>query len=83
MTPDAMIYKTENDINPNEEWNDANKTTNCGSYCLKVANVPLSFSLETTYFGEEGNVVSQDKLVATGRCFLEGFRKYLDTKGML
>lgn len=83
ITPDAMIYRTENDIDPNEDWNDANKTTNCGSYCLKIAGVPLAFSLETTYFGEDGNVVSQDKLVATGRCFLEGFRKYLIEKGML
>ena len=54
--------------------------TSCGSFCRDIPGVELAFTLETTYFGEPGNVVSQEKLVATGRCFLEGFRKYLIRK---
>lgn len=82
ITPDAMKYSTKNDIDPGVEWNIGKERTSCGTFCRDIPGVELAFTLETTYFGEPGNVVSQEKLVATGRCFLEGFRKYLIRKGM-
>lgn len=82
ISPDAMKYSTKNDIDPGVEWNIGKERTSCGTFCRDIPGVELAFTLETTYFGEPGNVVSQEKLVATGRCFLEGFRKFLIRKGM-
>ena len=77
ITESAMQYDTKNDIDPGVEWNELKtQALTCGTYCGTFPGVDLSFSLETTYFGEEGNVVSQEKLVETGRCFWRGYLSY-------
>lgn len=82
ITPGAMKYSSSNDIDPGVDWNRGGKHIACASYCSDYPGVELSFTLETTYFGEPGNIVSQDKLVETGRCFLNAFRRYLDLKNI-
>ncbi len=79
VNPESLKYSMENDINPEEEWNTEWHRTMRG-YCGTKPGVELAFGIETTYFGEEGNVVSQNKLVETGRCFYRALCKYLKLK---
>lgn len=83
ITPEAMIYHTADDIDPGVDWNKIGPHIACGSFCSDYPGVELGFTLETTYFGEPGNEVSQSKLIETGRCFLNGFRAYLKVRGLL
>ncbi len=76
ITPDAMAYSSYNDIDAGVEWNNVKNNIQCSSYCGRFPSIELSFSLETPYFGEDGNVVSQDKLVETGRCLMRAIAKY-------
>ena len=82
--PAAMRYETKNDMPIGVEWNvggPINKSN--GAWCGSQPGVMIAFSFETTYFGEEGNVVSQDKLIASGRCFCRAIRQYLTEKGVV
>lgn len=76
ITPGAMKYDSANDIDPGVDWNKCGPHISCGSYCGDFEGVELSFTLETTYFGEPGNIVSQDRLVETGRCFMRAINRY-------
>ncbi|MCI8387618.1 MAG: hypothetical protein HFE63_04040 [Clostridiales bacterium] len=78
-TTEAMNYKLENDIDPNVDWNKVLTTaTTCGTYAGTYESVKLGFTLETTYFGEVGNVVSQDKIIESGRCFYRAVKRYFE-----
>ena len=78
----SLKYSTADDIDPGVEWNKVGPHTTCGTFCSDYPGVELGFTLETTYFGEVGNVVSQDKLVGLGRCFWRGFVRYLKESGV-
>ena len=82
ITPDAMQYDIVNDIDPGVEWNNIDKHITCGSWASDIEGNIFGFSLETTYFGESGNVVSQSKLIETGRCFIRAFADYLAAHGV-
>ena len=83
ITPDAMRYRTSDDIDPGVEWNvSGSQRLACGSWCGTFPGVDLSFSLETTYFGDKDDVVSQAKMVETGRCFWRGYLRYRAEKGL-
>ena len=82
ITPDAMQYDIVNDIDPGVEWNNIDKHITCGSWASDIEGNIFGFSLETTYFGESGNVVSQPKLIETGRCFIRAFADYLAAHGV-
>jgi hypothetical protein len=81
ITHEAMRYQTVNDIDPDVEWNKIGPHIQCGAYCGDFSSVELAFTLETTYFGEVGNVISQEKLVETGRCFMRAVKKYDASRG--
>ncbi len=82
ITEGAMKYSSENDIDPDVEWNKVGPPVSCSKAAGEYAGVELSCTLETTYFGEVGNIVSQEKLVETGRCFYRGFLRYLREKNI-
>ncbi|MBQ7298919.1 MAG: hypothetical protein IJW77_03660 [Clostridia bacterium] len=82
--PGAMLYDTKNDMPIGESWNQPgpiNKSN--GAWCGSRPGVKIAFSFETTYFGEFDNVVTQDKLVETGRCFCRAIRQYFTETGVL
>ena len=82
ITPTAMRYRTADDIDPGVEWNTLKpKRISCGVFCAAFPDVDLAFSLETTYFGDPGDPVSQEKIVETGRCFWRGYLRYRREKG--
>ncbi len=74
--PDAFQYRTRNDMEANVEWNqdDAMRAASTGFFAHRPG-VRLCFSLETAYFGEPGNVVTQAGLLALGRCAGRAIRK--------
>ena len=81
--PDAMQYDTKNDMPIGVDWNvggPINKSN--GAWCGSQPSVIIAFSFETTYFGEVGNIVSQDKLVHSGRCFCRAIARYVKEKGI-
>ena len=53
-----------------------------GAWCGSQKGVLIAFSFETTYFGEEGNIVSQEKLVHSGRCFCRAIARYIKEKNI-
>jgi hypothetical protein len=83
MTPEALQYRTANDLEPGEEWNIIGEPLQCGTWHERLPGVLLSNTLETCYFGEPGNIVTQDNMRETGRCFLRAVKKYLSLKDVL
>ena len=82
ITPAAMRYRTDDDIDPGVEWNEMRtQRLSCGCYCSQFPGVDLAFSLEATYFGDIDDAVSQEKIIETGRCFWRGYLKYRKEKG--
>ena len=78
LTPEAMPYSTENDILPGVEWN-SEKSTTCARYLLKKTTVRLAVTLETTYFGEPSQRVTQPRLTALGASFARAIEAYVST----
>ena len=77
ITPGAMKYDQADDIHPDEEWNKTNAlAVSCAAHCKKFGGAELAFTLETTYFGEPDNMVTQEKLIETGRCFARAIKRY-------
>lgn len=75
--PAAMRYRTDGDIHPGERWNALPYVHNqCSTYAADFPGVDLSLSVETTYFGEPDNRVSQERLIETGRCLYRAYRAY-------
>ena len=79
---DSLKYSTANDIDPGVEWNKVGPHTTFGTFCSDYPDVELGFTLETTYFGEVGNEVSQSRLIELGRSFWRGFVKYIKIKNL-
>lgn len=75
ITPVAMQYTHANDMPFETGWNQG--SPNFGGTMTRRPENDLAFSLETTYFGEPDNMVSQEKMVELGRCFARAFRKYV------
>lgn len=75
MTPDALQYFGKTDYPSETGWNfpGAQFSRNMG----RLPGNNVAFTLETAYFGTPENKVSQENLVALGRCFAEAMRKYL------
>ena len=73
---DSMKYFKKDDYPACTSWNQPGPsfgyTVNTRSECK------LAFTLESTYFGEPDNKVSQAKLVELGKCFLRAVKKYVE-----
>ena len=68
--PKAFQYDTKNDLLIGVEWN-VPSTDPGSSFSAFFADRPgtaFALSLETPYFGEEGNIVTQKALLAFGGC---------------
>ena len=77
MTEGALQYRKSNDYPPNTGWT-VEGTPCFGSYMHNYGGASLSFSLETTYFGEENNRFSQAGAVETGRCLAKAIGKFME-----
>lgn len=71
----TLIYKKENDMPPNTDWNIDSSPT-CAYFFKNVDDCELSFTLETTYFGKGENKVTAERLVNTGRAFCRAVKEY-------
>lgn len=78
ITKDAFGYEHKNDYPFGQGWNTGG--TQFASYMKVRAENEVAFTLETAYFGEKGNVVSQENLVELGKCFARALRKYIKEK---
>ena len=76
MTPASMQYRHEHDMPYGADWNTSNPTF-AGTMTRRPGS-DLAFTLETAYFGEPDNIISQEKMVELGRCFARAFRKYAE-----
>ena len=77
ITEDSLRYETKNDIAPGVDWNNPNSPT-FAKYMASEVGAEISFTLETTYFGESDNIVSTEKCIALGRCFADAIKKYTE-----
>ena len=72
---DTMTYQKENDHPACTGWNQPSPNF---SYTMHLKNeCKLAFSLENTYFGSEGNVVSPQRLLGLGKAFARALKKYM------
>jgi hypothetical protein len=80
-TAESMKYNPKDDINPGEEWNKSEDglKNSFSSFCADYTKKGLSVSLETPYFGEPDNIVTQKKLISTGHAFAHSIEKYNDS----
>ncbi len=83
LTSRAMQYDPKNDIDPGVDWNAVGPHISCSAFGADVPGIALSLSLETTYFGDAGDIISQEKMVETGRCFMRGAHTYFKTHHLL
>jgi len=74
----ALKYYHKNDYAPNTGWNQT--SPNFGQYMTIRPDNILGFSFETTYFGENNNIVSQEKLVETGKCFAKTIKEFMENE---
>ena len=71
----SMKYSKENDYPACTNWNQPSS-----SFGYTINNRPecnLAFTLESTYFGEQDNKVSCEKLVELGKCFAKAVKEYV------
>ncbi len=76
----SMKYSGKNDHPAFEKWNVPSP-----NFSFTMANRPecsIAFTLETTYFGSEGNAVSEEKLLELGRCFALAIKEYCRTHNL-
>ena len=75
---DAMKYDKSFDIDPGVGWN--SQQTDMGSsfsaYFTDTVRTKLTFTLETAYFGDHGDIISQSKMIAAGRAFARALKEY-------
>ena len=76
ITPASLPYDGTGDIPANTEWNKDASPTFAG-YILRRPSAELAFTLETCYFGEEGQEFTQGGGRELGRCFAQALRRYL------
>ena len=77
LTDGAFRYTKEQNIAPFVEWNKPNTPT-FACFMSRLHDNLLAFTLETAYFGLEGNVVTVEGLVELGRCFAEAIRDFIE-----
>ncbi|MGI6337500.1 MAG: hypothetical protein ACOXZM_10785 [Eubacteriales bacterium] len=69
LTPDALRYRTAHDLDPETDWNKSAHMKGClRGFMSTLPEMKLALTLETTYYGEPDNIVTQENLVAFGRC---------------
>lgn len=78
ITEGAVKYSCEDDFEFGKGWN--KDAPSFARYMLLKEENELAFTLETTYFGQSDNVVSQEKLVELGRCFAKAIKRYIAEK---
>ena len=74
ITDKSMQYLTKNDFPPNTAWN--MPSTNFGLTMNLRPECKLAFSLESAYFGREGNITSESRLIELGRCFARAVKRF-------
>ena len=75
MHPDAMQYGHAFDCPPDPAQSGHMPTF--AGFMRTLPENDLSFTLETAYFGTPENKVSDERLVALGRCFARAMKKYI------
>ncbi len=73
-----LAYHAKNDYPPDTDWNQYGPQFGC--YMSERPENELAFTLETTYFGTPDNKVSEDRMLALGRCFARAVSAYRQTK---
>ena len=73
---DTMLYRTENDLAPNEKWNKQSEPITFGRAMHSRPECRLAFSLESTYFGTEENRTEVKRLISLGKAFARAIKKY-------
>ncbi len=80
ITPGSMRYDPADDIDPGVEWNVIGPHNTCASWAGDQPGVALAFTLETTYYGTADDMVSEEKLLETGRCFLRAYLRWRNVR---
>lgn len=78
MNEKAFQYSHVNDYPFKTNWNQGG--TQFANYMKKREENELAFTLETAYFGENGNVVTQENLPELGKCFALAIKTYTEEK---
>ena len=72
----TLRYEMNYDVPPNVGWNQ-DSTPTAAAYFNRLPECHLAFTLETPYFGNADDKVSEEKLIATGGAFCNALREYL------
>lgn len=75
INKNAIRYSSKNDYPPDTNWN-SSKSPTFANYMIGKANADIAFTLETTYFGTEDNIFTQERAVELGRCFAKAIKAY-------
>ena len=78
LIENSFVYDGKDDIMPGVKWNKINdgKVMGFARFVMKQG-AKLGFTLETAYFGREGNEFSEERALNLGRSFAKAIKKYL------
>ena len=79
ITDKTFVYCRENDCPPDFEWNKMG-TPSFSQFTDSLESSEFGISMETAYFGEEGNAFSESNVIETGKCFAYALHDYIKTK---
>lgn len=79
ISENSLKYFCKDDFEPNREWNHVGTGT-FATYILNKSPESIGFTLETCYFGESGNIFSQEKAICLGHCFAKSLREFMKNK---
>ncbi len=79
VSANALRYATANDLDPGVGWNVSHPEDGLSfaGFCATQNGVELVCTLETPYFGEKENMVTQDNLLESGKCFAKAIGDYI------
>lgn len=66
---------SDDNIEPDVDWNISTKLS-CSGFYSYLPTTEISVSVETCYFGQEGNCVRADRMIATCRALARALLRY-------
>ncbi len=75
ITENSMKYFSKNDHQPMTGWNQP--SPNFGFTMINRSECDIAFTLETAYFGNEDNKVSEERMIELGKCYARAIKLYI------
>jgi hypothetical protein len=77
-TAEGLIFEPEENKPPGVGWNRHDTPVTSDTWFNAYHSAPLTLVLETSYFGDDTHIVSQNRLTMTGRSFMRAVKRFFE-----